>query len=211
MRPSPFKHLRAQVITENTLGELRYIAGADIATSKDSPKAYAGVVVLSYPTLEVVESVASKTRDFSLHSWSLSVSRKDLCLLKVFEQFDHGARRARSSMGLGFGHPRGIGIPALGAGVREAPASGGAKSVACSAAIKSPTTRKARGRTCGDPQGQIIGAVYVKIQDTPISCVDCHRLDSRRIRILMACTRGVRIPEPTRLAHNFSDRAPRRR
>jgi deoxyinosine 3'endonuclease (endonuclease V) len=37
------KRLRAQVITENTLSEVHYIAGADISTSKDSPKAYAGV------------------------------------------------------------------------------------------------------------------------------------------------------------------------
>jgi deoxyribonuclease V len=31
-----------------------------------------------------------------------------------------------------------------------------------------------------------------------------HRVDlPTAIRILMECTRGVRIPEPTRLAHNF--------
>ena len=70
------QRLRAQIITENMLGELRYIAGADIATSKDSPKAYAGVVVLSYPTLEVVEERGLEDGDFSLHSWSLGVSRR---------------------------------------------------------------------------------------------------------------------------------------
>src|SRR5688500_560512 len=43
------KRLRTQVITHNTVGEIRYIAGADISTTKDSPRAFAGVVVLSYP------------------------------------------------------------------------------------------------------------------------------------------------------------------
>jgi deoxyribonuclease V len=80
------KRFRSQVITENTLGEMRLIAGADIATSQDSPKAYAGVVVLSYPALEVVEERGFEDEVTFPYIPGLLAFREGPLLIKVFEQ-----------------------------------------------------------------------------------------------------------------------------
>jgi deoxyribonuclease V len=197
------KRLRAQVITENTLGEVRYIAGADIATSKDSPRAYAGVVVLSYPGLEVVEERGLADEVTFPYIPGLLAFREGPPLIKVFEQltiepdvivFD----------GQGLAHPRGMGIATHMGLVFDKPSIGCAKSLLYGR-YREPDHEKGAWAELRDPQGHIIGAVLrSKPKTTPIFVSIGHRLDLlAAVRILIACARGVRIPEPTRLAHNF--------
>jgi deoxyribonuclease V len=59
-----------------------------------------------------------------------------------------------------------------------------------------------------DSQGNVIGAVVrSKLNTTPIFVSIGHRIDlATAIRMLIDCTRGVRIPEPTRLAHDLVTR-----
>jgi deoxyribonuclease V len=47
--------LRKQVRIEPFCRPVRYIAGCDVAYEKGAPIAYAGIVVLSLPSLEVVD------------------------------------------------------------------------------------------------------------------------------------------------------------
>ena len=49
------RELATKVSRQNELGEVRFIAGADIAAGRAQEEARAAVVVLSYPGLEVVE------------------------------------------------------------------------------------------------------------------------------------------------------------
>jgi deoxyribonuclease V len=197
------KRLRAQVITENTLGEVRYIAGADIATSKDTPRAYAGVVVLSYPGLEVVEERGLADEVTFPYIPGLLAFREGPPLIKVFEQltiepdvivFD----------GQGLAHPRGMGIATHMGLVFDKPSIGCAKSLLYGR-YRDPDHEKGAWAELRDPQGHIIGAVLrSKPKTTPIFVSIGHRLDlPAAVRILIECARGVRIPEPTRLAHNF--------
>jgi deoxyribonuclease V len=197
------KRLRAQVITENTLSEVHYIAGADISTSKDSPKAYAGVVVLSYPALDVVEQYGLEDEVTFPYVPGLLAFREGPLLVKAFERltvepdvlvFD----------GQGLAHPRGMGIATHLGLVFEKPSIGCAKSLLYGR-YQEPDHEKGAWADLRDPHGQIIGAVLrSKPKTTPIFVSIGHRLDlPTAIGILMTCTRGVRIPEPTRLAHNF--------
>jgi deoxyribonuclease V len=197
------KSLRAQVITENTVGEIRYIAGADISTSKDSPKAYAGVVVLSYPALQVVEERGIEDEVTFPYVPGLLAFREGPALIKVFEQltiepdvivFD----------GQGLAHPRGMGIATHMGLVFDKPSIGCAKSLLFGR-YQEPDQEKGAWADLRDPQGHIIGAVVrSKPKTTPIFVSIGHRLDlPTAIRLLIECARGVRIPEPTRLAHNF--------
>ena len=197
------KRLRAQVITENTLGEVRYIAGADIATSKDSPKAYAGVVVLSYPALEVVEERGLEDEVAFPYVPGLLAFREGPALIKVFEQLTTEPD-AIVFDGQGLAHPRGMGIATHLGLVFDKPSIGCAKSLLFGR-YQEPDHEKGAWADLRDPQGHIIGAVLrSKPKTTPIFVSIGHRLDlPAAIRILIDCTRGVRIPEPTRLAHNF--------
>src|ERR671931_2383491 len=103
------KRLRGQVMTHNTVGEIRSIAGADISTSKDSPKAYAGVVVLSYPELEVVEERGIEDEVAFPYVPGLLAFREGPALIKVFEQLTTEPDVIVFD-GQGLAHPRGMGI-----------------------------------------------------------------------------------------------------
>ena len=49
------QRLRRHIEVDTAVREMRYIAGADIAVAHTTPTVYAGVVVLDYTTLAVVE------------------------------------------------------------------------------------------------------------------------------------------------------------
>jgi deoxyribonuclease V len=197
------KRLRGQVATENTLGDIRLIAGADIATSKDSPKAYAGVVVLSYPALEVVEERGLEDDVTFPYIPGLLAFREGPLLIKVFEQLNSNPDVIVFD-GQGLAHPRGMGIATHMGLVFDKPTIGCAKSLLFGR-YQEPDQEKGAWAELRDPQGQIVGAVLrSKPKTTPIFVSIGHRLDlPTAIRILIECTCGVRIPEPTRLAHNF--------
>jgi deoxyribonuclease V len=203
------KRLRAEVSTEQTLSDIRYIAGADIATSKASPKAYAGVVVLSYPELEMVEERGIEDDVRFPYVPGLLAFREGPALIRVFEQlatepdvlvFD----------GQGLAHPRGLGIATHMGLVFDKPSIGCAKSLLYGR-YQEPGQEKGAWADLRDPQGNIIGAVVrSKPKTTPIFVSIGHRIDlATAIRLLLDCTRGVRIPEPTRLAHNLVTRLSR--
>jgi deoxyribonuclease V len=106
--------------------------------------------------------------------------------------------------GQGLAHPRGMGIATHLGLMFDKPSIGCAKSLLFGR-YQEPDAEKGAWADLRDPQGQIIGAVLrSKSKTTPIFVSIGHRLDlAAAIHLLMACTRGVRIPEPTRLAHNF--------
>lgn len=200
------KRLRAEVVTENTLGDVRYIAGADIATSKDSPKAHAGVVVLSYPDLEVVEEQGIEDEIAFPYVPGLLTFREGPALMKVFAQL----RREPDVIvfdGQGLAHPRGMGIATHMGLIFDKPTIGCAKSLLFGR-YQEPDQAKGAWADLRDPQGQIIGAVVrSKNKTTPIFVSIGHRIDlPTAIHILLDCSRGFRIPEPTRLAHNLVTR-----
>jgi deoxyribonuclease V len=197
------KRLRTQVSTDNAVGDIRYIAGADIATSKDSPKAYAGVVVLSFPALEVVEERGITDQVPFPYVPGLLAFREGPALIKVFEQLTTEPDVLVFD-GQGLAHPRGMGIASHMGLVFDKPSIGCAKSLLFGR-YQEPGHEKGARADLRDPQGNIIGAVVrSKPKTTPIFVSIGHRIDlPTAIRLLIECTRGVRIPEPTRLAHNF--------
>lgn len=200
------RRLRQQVITHHGVGAIRYIAGADIATSKDSPKAYAGVVVLRYPELEVVEERGLEDEVVFPYVPGLLAFREGPVLIKVFEQlltepdvmvFD----------GQGLAHPRGMGIATHVGLLLDKPSIGCAKSLLFGR-YQEPDQAKGAWADLRDPEGNTIGAVVrTKPKTSPIFVSIGHRIDlETAIQLMFACARGYRIPEPTRLAHNFVTR-----
>lgn len=197
------KRLRNQVMTENTLGGIRLIAGADIVTSKDSPKAYAGVVVLSYPALEVVEERGLEDEVTFPYIPGLLAFREGPLLIKVFEQLSTDPDVIVFD-GQGLAHPRGMGIATHLGLVFDKPTIGCAKSLLFGR-YQEPDAEKGAWAELRDSQGQVVGAaLHSKLKTSPIFVSIGHRVDlPTAIRILLDCARGVRIPEPTRLADNF--------
>jgi len=210
MRPSPFKStsgLRSSLRTRWASCAIR--RSRPFATRRIRQRAYAGVVVLSYPTLEVVEKRGLEDEvDFS-HYLSLRFAKEPL-LLKVFRTVDH-TPDVLVFDGQGLAHPRHMGIARTWAGVREAPASD-APNRCCSAAIKSPTTRKARGGPGATHRARSSGRYYVQNPRRPRSLC---RLPStgpprRDFASSWRVRAGYAFPETDAAAHNFVTSSARR-
>lgn len=199
------KNLREKIITENELGEVRYIAGADISCNRSSPLGYAVVVVMTFPDLEIVEEKRVEAEIKFPYIPGFLAFREAPILLKAFEKLKIEPDLIIFD-GQGIAHPRGMGIASHLGIILNKPTIGCAKS-------KLLGTYKEPGKNEGDfsylysPQeaDNVIGAVVrTKLNTKPVFVSIGHKIDLQTsIKFILACRRGYRIPEPTRIAHNL--------
>jgi len=203
------KQLAEQVVRENQAESVRYVAGADIATFKDSPQAYAGVVVMSFPELKTVEEKAAHcTLSFPYVPGLLSF-RESPALLKVFENLEHEPDLILID-GQGLAHPRRFGIACHLGLLLDKPTIGCAKS-RLFGHHKAPLSERGSFSDLYDDQGDVIGAVLrTKDRTNPLFISVGYQVDlTTAIHYTLACCQGYRLPEPTRQAHLFVGRISR--
>jgi len=194
------KCLRDKVILKRIDKRINYIAGLDVSYAKGANTAWAGVVVLDFPSLvKIEEGWIQKKVSFPYIPGLLSF-REIPALLEVLRKIEVEPDLIFCD-GQGIAHPRGLGI-ASHLGVL----------------LHKPTIGCAKSRLVGefDPVGQDRGDyVYLRYQNRVIGAVVRTRSRVKPIFIspgygvmLQDCIRFVietcptyRIPEPTRQAH----------
>jgi deoxyribonuclease V len=183
--------------------DIRYIAGADIAIAPATSTIYAGVVVLDYATLAVVErkSLVSST-DFPYIPGLLSF-REAPALLQVCTELDTIPDVVVFD-GQGIAHPRGLGIASHMGLLLDVPAIGCAKS-RLTGRYEEPSPHRGAHTPLYGGHGQVLGAVLrTKDRTKPVFVSVGHKIElSPALDILLHCHRGYRIPEPTRLADQY--------
>jgi len=198
--------LASQVIRKGHLEEIRLIAGADISTEKDSTQAYAGVVVMTYPGLEVVEERGVVFELSFPYVPGLLAFREAPPLLKVFEEIRHEPDLILFD-GQGIAHPRGLGIASHMGLLLDKPSIGCAKSLLFGH-FEEPGDKQGAFSYLYDKHKNIIGAV-VRTRESvqPVFVSIGHRIDlETAIKSVLASCQGYRISEPIRHAHNFVNR-----
>ena len=138
------EELRREVVRTGSLSNVRLIAGADVSYAKRAVTMYAAVVVVAWPSGDVVEEVtAERAAEFPYIPGLLSF-REMPALLEAF-----GKLRSRPDViiydGHGVAHPRGFGI-ASHLGVCSTCRPSAARRAASSASTPSQGRRKARRR-----------------------------------------------------------------
>jgi deoxyribonuclease V len=197
------QRLRHHIQVGMYVHDIRYIAGADIAVAPAASTVYAGVVVLDYITLAVVErkSIVSTT-GFPYIPGLLSF-REAPALLQVFAQlatipdvvvFD----------GQGIAHPRGLGIASHMGLLLDVPTIGCAKS-RLTGRYEEPLPSRGAHTPLYGGTGEVLGAVLrTKDRTKPVFVSVGHKIAlCQALDILLHCHRGYRIPEPTRLADQY--------
>ena len=182
---------------------LRDIAGADIAVAPATPTLYAGVIVLDYTTLAVVERQALvSTTDFPYIPGLLSF-REAPALLQVFARLET-APDVVVFDGQGIAHPRGLGIASHMGLLLDVPTIGCAKS-RLTGRYEEPLPHRGAHTPLYGSKGQVLGAVLgTKDHTKPVFVSVGHKMAlSQALDILLHCHRGYRIPEPTRLADQY--------
>jgi len=193
------KRLASHVLVKAPASEPRWVAGCDLAFSRDGRTCIAGVVLWDRRERSVVEShVARLPLRFPYVPGLLSF-REAPALLAALRRL----RREPDALmldGHGLAHPRRFGIACHVGLIVGRPAVGCAKSRLVGEHAE-PGRRRGASRALRD-RGEIIGRV-VRTRDAtrPIYVSVGHAFDlPSAVRLALACGGGYRLPEPTRLA-----------
>ncbi len=193
------ERLRGRVERRDRFGRIRRVAGADVAFGDG--RAYAAVLVFSYPDLQPIETAHAMAPLTFPYVPGLLAFREGPALLKAF-----AALTTLPDVVLfdahGLAHPRGFGLACHMGMLLNRPSVGCAKSVLVG---EWDPGRLGSERGAWIPlrvDGKRVGAAVRTREDTaPIFVSTGHRVSLRSaIRLALACCAGYRIPEPTRQA-----------
>lgn len=196
------ERLRGRVVLEDRLGEVRYVAGSDLAFDPETDEAYAGVIVYRFPSLEEVERRMARRKLRFPYVPGLLSFRESPILLAAF-------RRLRTEPDLilvdghGLAHPRRFGIACHLGVLLDKPTIGCAKSLlvgehddpADEVGSIAPLMLK----------GERLGVVLrTRAGVKPIFVTQGHRVSlATAVRLVKQCLDGFRIPKPTREADHY--------
>lgn len=191
------RNLASNIIRETTFDTVTTVAGID--ASYREGVARAAIVVLSYPVLDILEYVvAERPIDFPYVPGLLSF-REAPAALDALEKLTLTPDLLIFD-GHGIAHPRRLGIASHVGLLVDLPSIGCAKRRLCG---RHDEPARERGRfTELTDRGETIGAVVrTRTGVKPIFVSIGHRINlPAAVEIVLACGRGYRLPEPTRLA-----------
>jgi deoxyribonuclease V len=191
---------------------IRLVAGADVSYNIGSDRFYAGIVVLQFPELDLVEeSVAIGTASFPYIPGLLSF-REAPILLQAFQQLS-SVPDVIIFDGHGIAHPRRIGIASHVGLFLDSPSVGCAKSK-LTGVYEADTLQRTAGSfiPLHTTEGTIIGSVVrTKHNISPVFVSPGFKADiASSVELVLKCCKGYKLPEPTRLAHHLVNRIRRK-
>lgn len=202
------RELAGRVIREDRIEEpVRSIAGVDMAINEESGMAHAAVVLLSFPELEIVERHVHEEPVRMPYIPGLLSFRELPCILGAFNKLKQHPELVMVD-GQGIAHPRRLGIAShLGLWL-DLPTIGCAKSI-----LRGNYDKDALGEEPGSwvplidtSKKEVLGAALrTRARVNPMFISLGHRISlETSIRYVMACSKGYRLPEPTRQADKLS-------
>jgi Deoxyinosine 3''endonuclease (endonuclease V) len=194
------KSLRERVRLAPLARSVKAIAGADISFNKFSETIYAGIVVLSLPSLEVIEEVGVVSQTRFPYVPGLLSFRESPAVLEAWEKLKTEPDAVMFD-GQGIAHPRRVGIASHVGLLIERPTLGCAKSVLVGKYEEPPLERGVWTEMVD--KGEVVGAALrTKTKVKPIYVSPGHLIDLQdAITLTLQCDGGYRQPEPTRRAH----------
>jgi deoxyribonuclease V len=194
------RELAPRIERADRLDAVRHVAGVDISTSDQTGRGRAAVVVMTYPDLEEVE-VARAERPLSMPYVPGLLSFREIPIILAAMERLRQAPDLLMVDGQGIAHPRRLGIASHLGLVTDVPAIGCAKSILRGKHEPLPDEVSAQAPMVD--RGEVVGmAVRTRRRANPIYVSIGHRIDlETAVRYVLACGRGYRLPEPTRLAH----------
>jgi deoxyribonuclease V len=195
--------LRSEVITEDQLGVVQYVAGVDVGFEESGTITRAAVAVLSFPDLELQEqAIARRPTTFPYVPGFLSF-REIPAVLDALEKASLTPDLILCD-GQGIAHPRRFGIACHLGVLIDIPTIGVAKSLLIGKYADVPEERGAwkplvHGR-------ETIGAVLrTRTGVNPVYVSSGHRISlTNAIKYVMECTPKYRLPETTRWADKLA-------
>lgn len=195
--------LQPEVIIEDQLGEVKYVAGVDMGFEDDYAISRAAVAVLSFPDLQLVEhAIARRPTTFPYIPGFLSF-REIPAVIDALEQVSTTPDLIVCD-GQGIAHPRGFGIACHLGVLADIPTIGVAKSLLVGKHDELPLEKGS-----WQPlryRGKIVGAVLrSRTGVKPLYVSPGHRVSlETAIDYALRCTTKYRLPETTRWADKLA-------
>lgn len=183
------------------LSAVRTVGGLD--TGFPEGRARAAAVVLSYPDLEVIEEAIAEVPVTFPYSPGLLSFREAPAILAVLEKLQ-ALPDVLILDGQGIAHPRRFGIASHIGVLLEHPTIGCAKSILTG---KHAPLAEERGSVAAlTYKDEVIGAALrTKTRVKPVYISTGNLVDLvSAVDLVLACGRGYRLPEPTRLADRLA-------
>ena len=183
--------------------KIKTIAGADVSLNMFGKDLYAGIIVLSYPDLNVIEHACVKVEVAFPYIPGLLSFREIPGLLKCYEKL-----KIKPDLiivdGQGIAHPRKMGIAAHFGVLINTPTIGCGKSKLYGEFANAENPGDAQKITDPKTRDQIGWAFKSKRRANPLIISPGHLISvDQSLEIIKTCLRGYRLPEPTRLAHEL--------
>lgn len=203
------RDLAGQVDVTVPLTDFELVAGADVSYNRFSDVLFASVLVWRRSDAKVIESHAAVRETHFPYVPGLLSFREAPALLDAFARLDTIPDVVMID-GQGIAHPRRLGIASHVGLWLGLPCVGCAKS-RLTGRFEEPD-RTAGSTSPLHDRGEIIGTVVrSKNGVKPLFVSPGHRIDlESSVRVVLDCGRGYRLPEPTRLAHEYVNVARRR-
>lgn len=197
------KELSLRVVKTSSAERIRTIAGADIAICVKEKKLVCGMILFSYPELEEIERVWIASDEVFPYIPGLLGFREAPCVISAF-----GKLRERCDMimidGHGLAHPRGFGLACHVGVLLDIPAIGVAKKCLYGG-FSEPGLKKGERELIRGKDREVVGAALRTREGVkPVFVSIGNRIDLyTAIVVALECSRGFRVPEPTRLADKY--------
>jgi deoxyribonuclease V len=197
------RRLKSRIVRERSFGELKTIAGADISILKSEKKLVCGIIVFSYLDMTEIERAYSVVDEMFPYIPGLLAFREGPAIIETY-----GKLAVKPDVlildGQGTAHPRGVGIACHVGVLLDVPAMGIAKS-RLYGLFEEPGAEKGSWTPLVSKEREHIGAVLrTKDRTKPVFVSPGHRIDlDTALEIALSCSKGLRVPEPTRLADRY--------
>jgi deoxyribonuclease V len=196
---------RRVIRTDQLADRVLRVAGVDMAINEESGLARAAVVLLSYPQLEVLERHVYEEPVRMPYVPGLLSFREIPSILEAFAQLREQPQLVMVD-GQGIAHPRYLGIAShLGLWL-DLPTIGCAKSILRGSYDERALSEEAGAWVPLIYRHATIGAVVrTRTRVKPMIISAGHRISlETSLSYVLACSKGYRLPEPTRLADKLS-------
>ena len=197
------KQLANQVITQDELNQVNFVAGVDVGFENNNQITRAAVAVLSYPELQLIEhSIARRPTEFPYVPGLLSF-REIPAILDALNQLTQLPDLLLCD-GQGLAHPRRFGIACHLGVITGLPSIGVGKTRLTG---KHGPVPKEKGKWAAlMDRDETIGAVLRTRQAVkPVYISSGHKISlNTSIRYVMGCITRYKLPETTRWAHRLA-------
>ncbi len=197
------RQLREKVVCRRGFGKVGTVGGADLAVLKGENKLLCGIIVLAYPDMKEIERVYSVVEEKFPYIPGLLAFREGPAIIETFRKLKNKPDVLMID-GQGMAHPRGCGIACHVGVILDIPSFGVAKK-RLYGTHNEPGNEKGSSTPLVSKDGAVIGAV-LRTRDgvKPVFVSVGHKTDLKSaLEVTLNCSKGYRLPEPTRRADKY--------